>query len=220
MENPIPIRPWSRLASVTIPPPAPKTLLETQHAELSLKSVNTSSHDGNESTTKSRRPTPDVHCPTIQSEKLKLTTPISFPPSKLKGQVQLEKKPTGNGYGSVSWKKEYGETQKQGIDEMKEKGIWGSGGRGIIRVVTTSGESKGAHIQNKPFNKMGNSSGEDVNGKMKNKSGKLTIPCSSPLRVLYANSNVQCVNNSIVLNTSLTHHDPGVHLFIPKKPFS
>ncbi|BAT98139.1 hypothetical protein LR48_Vigan2505s000100 [Vigna angularis] len=197
MENPIPIRPWSRLASVTRPPPAPKTLPETQHAELSLKAVNTSSHDGNESTTKSRRPTPDVHCPTIQSEKLKLTTPISFPPSKLKGQAQLEKKPTGNGYGSVSWKKEYGETQKQGIDE-----------------------SKGAHIQNKPFNKMGNSSGEEVNGKMKNKSGKLTIPCSSPLRVLYANSNVQCVNNSIVLNTSLTHHDPGVHLFIPKKPFS
>ncbi|XP_014524085.1 uncharacterized protein LOC106780323 [Vigna radiata var. radiata] len=215
MENPIPIRPWSRLVSVR-PPPAPKTLPETTHVEFSLKAVNTSSHDGNESTTKSPSPTPDVHCPTIQSEKLKLTTPTSFPPSKLKGQPHLEKKPTGNGYGSESWKKEYGETQKQGIDEMKEKGIWGAGGRGIIRVVTTSGESKGAHIQNKPFNKMGNSSGEEVNGKMKNKSGKLT----SPLRVLYANSNVQCVNNSIVLNTSLTHHDPGVHLFIPKKPFS
>ncbi|QCE02532.1 hypothetical protein DEO72_LG8g546 [Vigna unguiculata] len=179
MANPIPIRPWSRLASI-------KTLPETQPAELSLKTTNTSSHEGNESATKSRSQTPDFHSPTIQSQKLKLTTPISFPPSKLKGQPQL---------------KEYGETQKQGIG------------------ITTSGESKGAHIQNKPFNKIENSCGEEVNGKMKNKSGKLTIPCSSPLRVLYANSNVQCVNNSIVLNTSLTHHDPGVHLFIPKKPF-
>nr|KYP59163.1 hypothetical protein KK1_014594 [Cajanus cajan] len=35
---------------------------------------------------------------------------------------------------------------------------------------------------------------------------------------MYGNSNVQCVNNSMLFSTSLTHHDPGMHLGIPKKP--
>ncbi|TKY64121.1 hypothetical protein E2542_SST14011 [Spatholobus suberectus] len=35
---------------------------------------------------------------------------------------------------------------------------------------------------------------------------------------MYGNSNVQCVNNSMLFNASLTHHDPGMQLTIPKKP--
>ena len=44
--------------------------------------------------------------------------------------------------------------------------------------------------------------------KTENKMGTPSPPMSA-----FVNSNVQAVNNSILFNTSLTHHDPGVHVF-------
>ena len=201
MTNPIPIRPWSRLASLRSVP-APESHPKPHTAELSLKATNTFSNDNNESATKSLPITPDLHSPIEQ--KLKLTTPITFPTAKLKAQPQIEgniEKPDGNGNGiGQKNEKEVMMTTKEN-ELMKEKGIHtklsGSGGQYGIRVITISGENKGACMQitkshKKPFHKM---------------------------RSLYANSNVQCVNNSMVFHTSLTHHDPGVHLIIPKKQF-
>ncbi|KAK7389775.1 hypothetical protein VNO78_25068 [Psophocarpus tetragonolobus] len=177
MANPIPIRAWPRLASLRS---NPESNPKPQLAEHDLKTTNTSSNDNKESATKSVPKTPDVQSP-IQSQKLKLTTPITFPPSKLKAQPPLEIN-KGNGIGQNG--KEV--TSKE--NKMKEKGI---------RVITISGENKGAYMhitksQKKLFHKM---------------------------RGMYGNSNVQCVNNSMVFNTSLTHHDPGVHPIIPKNPF-
>lgn len=36
----------------------------------------------------------------------------------------------------------------------------------------------------------------------------------------FMNSNVQMINNSLVYNSMATHHDPGVHLRISRKPGS
>ncbi|CAJ1950479.1 unnamed protein product [Sphenostylis stenocarpa] len=208
MANPISVRPWSRLTSLRSPP-APDSLPKYQPAELSLKTTNTSSHDMKESATKYTPTTPDVYSP-MQSQKLKLTTPMTFPLSKLKSRAQLEikialeeevtnEKPNENG-GSL--RNESVENHGIGNNE-KEVAAKGkcidtrlsSPDSCGMRVITISGENKGAYMQitkphKKPFHKM---------------------------RAVYTNSNVQCVNNSIVLNTSLTHHDPGMHLVIPKK---
>lgn len=200
--NPIPIRPWSRLGSLRSPP-ATDSLPKPQSAELSVKTTNTSSHDKKQNATKSIPKTPDVHSP-MHSQKLKLSTPVTFPPSRMKSQAQLEikialeevttEKPNGNGNGRGSLKNDSDENEVI-AKEVTTKGK-GSDGHGI-RVITISGENKGAYMQ-------------------------ITTPQKKPnhkLRAVYANSNVQCVNNSIVMNTRLTDHDLGMHLIIPKKAF-
>jgi hypothetical protein len=35
----------------------------------------------------------------------------------------------------------------------------------------------------------------------------------------FMNSNVQSIHNSILYISSLTHHDPGVHLALSRKPY-
>lgn len=68
------------------------------------------------------------------------------------------------------------------------------------------------------------SSGEEGKGKSKSKDKSLKAgkaagnsASAQPTRA-FMNSNVQGINNSIVYNTSLTHHDPGVHLAFSRKP--
>jgi len=205
MANPILIRPWSRLASLRI-----DSQPKPQLPEPSLKTSNTNnSNDTNVAiATKSLPPTPDVHTP-IHSQNLKsTTTPMIFPPVKLKVhphpvvEVTLEK-PNAKGNASSE------ETKNQVIvpNETKGKGFHTklSEGRGAM-VITISGENRGAHMQITQSHKRGNSDGEKVR----------TLP---PRRAFYGNSNVQCVNNSMLLNSSLSHHEPGVHLIVPKKPF-
>ncbi|KAL2336242.1 hypothetical protein Fmac_010688 [Flemingia macrophylla] len=194
---PIPIRPWSRLA------PLPSSQYEI--AQPSLKPTNNSSHDNSKSATKSQ---PHVHN-SMQSQELKLTTPMIFSPSKsmLHPQPVEEftvQKPNSN----VSLKKESGENQIQGIaqnakkvatqeNEKQGKGFHTSSNG--IRVITIAGENRGAEMQITMSQKKSiHNKGERV----------------------YGNSNVQCVNNSMLFNTSLTHHDPGMHLVIPKKPIA
>ncbi|CAJ1976019.1 unnamed protein product [Sphenostylis stenocarpa] len=126
--------------------------------------------------------------------------------------------------------------------ESKEKGIHkklSDSEDSGMRVITIAGENRGAFMellqsQKKPeakyLHKKGtpsinvgeveseSSSAEDgsVNKKDKNQKGKTA---SSFPMAAYMNSNVQCVNNSLLYNTSCSHHDPGVRLSLSKKPF-
>ncbi|KAL4566973.1 hypothetical protein LXL04_022543 [Taraxacum kok-saghyz] len=132
-------------------------------------------------------------------------------------------------------------------DSRKHSGIWGSRNPkkpetskkhsdsedGGMRIITIAGENKGAVMELSPFGKKthnfgdnphrlhnppavasdGEKSGSDSDGKSKagNKS-------KSPLMSAVMNSNVQGVNNSILYNCSTSHHDPGVHLSLSRKP--
>jgi hypothetical protein len=55
-----------------------------------------------------------------------------------------------------------------------------------------------------------------INKKDKNHKGR--TKSSFPMAA-YMNSNVQCVNNSLLYHASCSHHDPGVRLSLSKKPF-
>lgn len=114
-----------------------------------------------------------------------------------------------------------------------------------MRVITLAGENKGAvmeliHYPKNPphhghFEGIGkglllkkkdngndsSTSSDEGKSKMKDKSGKKTVmvsPSPTPLMNAYTNNNVQGINNSIVYNSSYTHHDPGVHFSRSKKP--
>ncbi|MFQ6670855.1 hypothetical protein Gotur_035597 [Gossypium turneri] len=138
---------------------------------------------------------------------------------------------------SIHGKKEpskYGDTKEKGNGKKFASDSEDAG----MRVITIAGENKGAFMeliksphkngfQGSPHrlansSRIGSdgsdyhsySSSEDGDGKMKAKSnGSNTMPMSA-----FMNSNVQGVNNSIVYNSSCTHHDPGVHLSLHRKP--
>ncbi|KAL2336241.1 hypothetical protein Fmac_010687 [Flemingia macrophylla] len=188
MANPIPLRPWSRLASLR----STQFQQPSESPQPSLQPTNTYSHDNNESATKSLSPKPHVHSP-IQSPNMKLTTPITLPPSELtasphiKSKMEAEEtieKPNENGNGQ-------NEKQVTNMEnKTKEKGIRTtklSGSEGIRVITIISGENTGACM-------------------------RIT---KSKKKYTYDNNNVQCVNNSMVFNTSLTYHDPGVRHIIP-----
>ncbi|CAK7348664.1 unnamed protein product [Dovyalis caffra] len=111
-----------------------------------------------------------------------------------------------------------------------------------MRVITIAGENKGAfmevihsprkhvfegnsHVLHKNGNPRGegsdwgshSSSGEEGNSKKKDKNHKGKAAGPSPMSA-FMNSNVQAVNNSIVYNSSCSHHDPGVHVALSRKP--
>nr|XP_027192104.1 uncharacterized protein LOC113787546 [Cicer arietinum] len=68
------------------------------------------------------------------------------------------------------------------------------------KVITIGGENKGSYMK--------------IIQTIK-KPNKL----HKPIVGMYMNSNVQCVNNSLLLHASCTHHDPGVHLISPNNSF-
>ncbi|KAK8611952.1 hypothetical protein V6N13_131986 [Hibiscus sabdariffa] len=110
------------------------------------------------------------------------------------------------------------------------------------RVITIAGENKGAFMEiiGSPHNndfqgsphRLGkmvdssrtgsdyqiySSSGEEGDGKnkmMNNKNNRTSK--TKPMNAF--NSNVQGINNSILYNSSCTHHDPGVHVSLQRKP--
>ncbi|KAE9616023.1 hypothetical protein Lalb_Chr04g0261391 [Lupinus albus] len=115
-----------------------------------------------------------------------------------------------------------------------------------MKVITIAGENRGAYMElvhsqkkhePKYLHKKGNDSskingdgddGGDVESedssneieassgrKDKNHKGKTT---SKFPMAAYMNSNVQCVNNSLLYHASCSHHDPGVRLSLSKKP--
>ncbi|TXG63074.1 hypothetical protein EZV62_010068 [Acer yangbiense] len=118
---------------------------------------------------------------------------------------------------------------------------------GGLRVITIAGDNKGAFMEvikspmkanNNPrtlgntktesvdgtgwrsfLSNSSSSSGEEGKSKTKDKSGLSGKSTVSPqMGNAFMNSNVQGVNNSIVYNSSCSHHDPGVHLAFSRKP--
>lgn len=77
-----------------------------------------------------------------------------------------------------------------------------------VRVITLAGDNKGATMKLSSSRKKGNSveiSDEEGNSNQ--------IPGVG----FVINNNVQGVNNSVLYNSSLTHHSPGVHLSVYRK---
>lgn len=113
-----------------------------------------------------------------------------------------------------------------------------------MRVITIAGENKGAVMEviksplkhsfdgnphtlhNKGSLKTQSdrtgcysfSSSSDEEKSKKDKNHKAKAAMLSPRMGAFMNSNVQGVNNSIVFDSSCTHHDPGVHLSLSRKP--
>ncbi|KAF5451788.1 hypothetical protein F2P56_026860 [Juglans regia] len=131
------------------------------------------------------------------------------------------------------------EVQAKEIKEKsKGKKNWDSEEMGM-RVITIAGENKGAFmelIQSKKkheavVDKKGNDktqshgsesesirSSSDKEGNPKKEKGHRGKVTGSKPMSSFMNSNVQSVNNSILYNCSCTHHDPGVHLSLSRKP--
>lgn len=96
-----------------------------------------------------------------------------------------------------------------------------------MSVLTLAGENKGAIMDLSParkkygFNgspqklqteqsdaeKSGSGSDNESRPKNRNGMGRRSLPMTA-----FMNSNVQAVNNSILHNTTCSHHDPGIHL--------
>ncbi|KAM5555741.1 vegetative cell wall protein gp1 [Rosa sericea] len=82
-----------------------------------------------------------------------------------------------------------------------------------------SAQTIGSHESDKSYSS--SSSGEEGKPKMKDKSHHKGIKAGSSSQLplsSFTNSNVQGINSSIVYNSSCTHHDPGVHLALTRKP--
>ncbi|KAK7349403.1 hypothetical protein VNO77_06740 [Canavalia gladiata] len=227
MANPTQIRPWSRLASLRSAPTLEShTYIPHTQPSGTPSSIAPSFKPSQTRTTSTKSVSPTDQSQT-QLQKLKFTNPMTFPPSKLKVNPENEtkikipveeetktvlvkktvEKPNVNDDGSLQ--KESRETQnKEKWVRTKENGtkvkgietkVLGSEGSGI-RVITIAGENRGAGMeiiqsQKKPFHR------------------------NQKMRTLYMNSNVQCVNNSMVFHAKCTHHDPGMHLTLSNKPF-
>ncbi|CAH8387007.1 unnamed protein product [Eruca vesicaria subsp. sativa] len=113
------------------------------------------------------------------------------------------------------------------------------------RVITIAGENKGAVMEilrSPSSNKTGgvgthpskgfqgtrekgrrlqssSSSSDEGEGKKKTTKNHNANSTNLPMKA-FMNSNVQMINNSIVYNSTATHHDPGVHFKISRKPGS
>lgn len=117
--------------------------------------------------------------------------------------------------------KEKGPTQKKSFSDSEEAGM---------RAITISGENTGAlmelgysqakhglYVNRGGKVHHGHESGSTWSGNEGEKQDSNQKAMETPVRASI-NSNVQGVNNSILYNTSCTHHHPGVHLSFPGKP--
>lgn len=189
-------------------------------------------------------------------------SPLTLPPSQLKSHTDPEskippeaeqknvlvqktvEKPKAalNGDGRKLGNLHYGnkdvETKGKGIHHNKLSSDSDSEEFGI-RVITISGENKGAfmelghsHKKNHDFGanprslhnnsnspRITNYSNESESEGKSNVMGKkyLNMGNTSPPMSAFMNSNVQGVNNSILYGSALKHHDPGVHLSVSRK---
>ncbi|PQQ21711.1 leucine-rich repeat extensin-like protein 1 [Prunus yedoensis var. nudiflora] len=115
--------------------------------------------------------------------------------------------------------KHEGETKEKAIARKKPASDTSDHEAGGMRVITIAGENRGAFMELKQSPQK-HGLGEQSQYLYKKGNGKTAAGNSAsaqPTRA-FMNSNVQGINNSIVYNTSLTHHDPGVHLAFSRKP--
>ena len=96
------------------------------------------------------------------------------------------------------------------------------------RVITMAGENRGASMEVVLSDKNNNSrhlqtnqsdKEETTNDSKDNKSNKKSTAGRGawPMKAFF-NSNVQGINNSILMDSKFTHHDPGIHLVFSKMP--
>ncbi|KMT20250.1 hypothetical protein BVRB_1g002540 [Beta vulgaris subsp. vulgaris] len=108
-----------------------------------------------------------------------------------------------------------------------------------MRFITIAGENKGAIMElgyssrgrgsklNSPYKinndgdqvLEGNLSGNEERSKLQAKSHIAPAKPAVPMHA-FMNSNVQGINSSIVFNSTCSHHDPGVHLSVTRKPLN
>ncbi|XP_034709789.1 mucin-2-like [Vitis riparia] len=74
-----------------------------------------------------------------------------------------------------------------------------------MKITTIAGDNKGAIMELNPASKKHDPQGNSN-----------TMATPSPLLNIFMNSNVQAVNNSILVNASCTNHEPGVHVFFSR----
>ncbi|KAJ1378375.1 hypothetical protein SESBI_47907 [Sesbania bispinosa] len=223
MANQPPLRPWSRLASLrSTPSPQPSEPASRASTPSSPAQNNVASSLNNNANSTKTLPTTT---PAVQSHQntFKLNVNPEIEPKipveeKLKTAVvnKTIEKPNVNDNGSLFQK---------GLNK-KLLDCEGSG----TRVITITGENKGAYMEiiqsrKKPnyLHKMDSSKVkgydyESENANKKEKGQKVRTLSSRPRSGVYVNSNVQCINNSMVFHSSCTHHDPGVQLTLSKNP--
>lgn len=160
-------------------------------------------------------------------------------------QKTIEKPKPWLGSNGTDSQRDLVETYNKEKEKGSQKKVLDSEEMGI-RVITIAGENRGAsmeliHSPNRNKHegtgdphylyKKGNpktrthgsgsegysSSDKEGNPKDKSQKGKGITSSSVPINA-FMNSNVQSINNSILYNTSCTHHDPGVHLALSRKP--
>lgn len=100
-------------------------------------------------------------------------------------------------------------------------------------IITIAGENKGAILKISPFDddkrhEIGNSihinrhnpstssTGETSQTNSDAKNNKKNQNSNSLLKTAFLNNNVQGVNNSILYDSSINHHDPGIHLTLSR----
>ncbi|CAK9328757.1 unnamed protein product [Citrullus colocynthis] len=97
------------------------------------------------------------------------------------------------------------------------------------RVITMAGENKGAFMEiilssdkNSNIRHQQQNQDNNVNSPKDNKSKKKITMGTKTRNVLpmkaFFNSNVQGINNSILMDSKFTHHDPGIHLVFSSMP--
>lgn len=137
-------------------------------------------------------------------------------------------------------KQEPNKHEEQGKDKaIRAKKILGSGQEPNTRFITMAGENRGASMEvvvtdknNSRRHQIGRNYDEKEEGNLKNNNDPklgdtrnskkaMGIRSSSSLPVKgFFNSNVQGINNSILMDSSFSHHDPGIHIVFSRIPSS
>ncbi|KAH6814890.1 hypothetical protein C2S51_023908 [Perilla frutescens var. frutescens] len=196
------------------PPPPPPPASSSPVTKAAITTTSTSNDDGKRSATpvsspKIVKPSPHPHPP----------SPLQLPPAseepKIDQKSVLVQESVGKQPPLVT------NTSSKGKREtpMREKKKKASDSEDLgVRVITIAGENRGAlmEISYSSFKKS-----SKINGKAAKKANDGEDDESqSPLQATatFLNSNVQGVNNSIVYNSSCSHHDPGIHLSLTRNP--
>ncbi|CAH8383814.1 unnamed protein product [Eruca vesicaria subsp. sativa] len=157
----------------------------------------------------------------------KVLSPYTLPPS----QLHSERETTQKNILTAVQTSQLHEPNHQGNNTKKthhQSYFSESGNLMRTRFITIAGENKGAvmEIVQSPSTREGthssvngqrvqsSSSSDEGEGKKKT-NNKMDLPMKA-----FINSNVQMINNSIVYNSTATHHDPGIHLKVYRKPAS
>ncbi|KAJ1378029.1 hypothetical protein SESBI_48274 [Sesbania bispinosa] len=148
--------------------------------------------------------------PTIQNQRHQNTFKLNVNP-EIEPKTRVEEEPktvlvnrimekpgTVNGKGNDSFQK--------GLNELKLSDFEDSG----TRVITISGENKGANMEIIQSRKKPNYVHKMDNAKINESENGNEKVRRRPMRGVYMNSNVQCVNNSLMFDSCCSHHDPGV----------